>query len=381
MHIFSFMFIQHIFFFSVRNPSFITYDCQQRMPICWGSSGGLMGISIKVLLTLGWQCISLGRHLPQLHQFCPQDNKERFSPEAVDKVLHHFHADDCLVSVASEKEAVTHNLVSICAAGGFQITKWISNRHDVLAAIPESHRAKEMKGLNMDQDLLPVERVLGIEWCIQSDTFKFRIVIEDRPFTRRGILSQLHLWSSWYFESCCPVCEEDLKGSMQESTWLGWCQDWVAQEWASWLDELCHLEKCNIMRCLKPLDFGEVITAQLHDFCDASKDGYGVVTYLLSCNACSQVHSAFVMGKARVAPLKSVTIPWTELIAANMASRMDILWRKELHMYLQKSVFWTASASVLTYPIHYPSVKHPLHHHHHPVNCAVVCMQVLLLSY
>lgn len=74
-----------------------------------------------------------------------------------------------------------------------------------------------------------------------------------------------------------------------------------------------------------------------------------MVTYLLSHNAHSQVHNAFVMGKARVAPLKSVAIPRTELIAATMASRIDALWRKELHMNLQDSVFWTDSASVLKY--------------------------------
>lgn len=39
-----------------------------------------------------------------------------------------------------------------------------------------------MKGLNMDQDLLSVERVLGVEWCIQSDNFKLKI--KDRPLTR-----------------------------------------------------------------------------------------------------------------------------------------------------------------------------------------------------
>lgn len=123
----------------------------------------------------------------------------------------------------------------------------------------------------------------------------------------------------------------------------------VAQEWTKWLTELRHLEECTVMWCLKPLDFGEVTKAQLRHFCDASETGYGVVTYLLSQNRCSQVHSAFVMGKARVAPLRSVTIPRMELVAATMASRVDVLWRKELHMHLTDSVFWTDSASVLKY--------------------------------
>lgn len=55
------------------------------------------------------------------------------------------------------------------------------------------------------------------------------------------------------------------------------------------------------------------------------------------------------MGKSRVAPLKSVSIPRMELIAATMASRMDTFWKRELHMQLQPSVFWCDSTTVLKY--------------------------------
>lgn len=50
------------------------------------------------------------------------------------------------MSLALEKAvSLYRDLVSICAKGGFQLTKWISNRHAVLAALSESHRAKDMK--------------------------------------------------------------------------------------------------------------------------------------------------------------------------------------------------------------------------------------------
>jgi len=123
----------------------------------------------------------------------------------------------------------------------------------------------------------------------------------------------------------------------------------VAQEWIDWLKELHHLEGFSIRRCLKPLNFGEAATAQLHHFADASEVGYGTVTYLLLRNEHSHIHSAFIMGKSRVAPLKPVTIPRMELIAAVVAARMDKLWRKELRLQLQDSVFWTDSTSVLKY--------------------------------
>lgn len=106
------------------------------------------------------------------------------------RLLHCFYVDDCLVSTASEDEAVAlyHDLVSICAKGGFKLRKWMSNRRAVMVQIPEDQRAKGIKDLDLDHDR-PVERVLGVQWCIQSDSFQFKIVVPDRPLTRRGILS------------------------------------------------------------------------------------------------------------------------------------------------------------------------------------------------
>lgn len=54
----------------------------------------------------------------------------------------------------------------------------------MLDSIPRSEFAKEMKTLE-----LPMERALGLNWCVESDVFKFKITIKDRPFTRRGLLS------------------------------------------------------------------------------------------------------------------------------------------------------------------------------------------------
>ncbi len=112
-----------------------------------------------------------------------------------------------------------------------------------------------------------------------------------------------------------------------------------AQEWMNWLKELHQLEHLQVARCLKLADFGEVIEAQLHHFTDASEEGHGAVTYLLLQNAQSQQCSALFMGKSRVAPLKSVSIPRMELTAATMASRLDTFWKGELYMDLKESVF------------------------------------------
>ena len=59
----------------------------------------------------------------------------------------------------------------------------------LLESVPAEHCSKDAKDLDLDHDRLPVERALGVQWCVESDTLKFRIIVDDKPPTRRGILS------------------------------------------------------------------------------------------------------------------------------------------------------------------------------------------------
>ena len=69
------------------------------------------------------------------------------------------------------------------------MTKWISNSKAVLQTIEEEHRVKDLKELDLDRDELPVERALGLQWCVESDTFKFKMAMKEQPQSRRGMLS------------------------------------------------------------------------------------------------------------------------------------------------------------------------------------------------
>ena len=43
--------------------------------------------------------------------------------------------------------------------------------------------------LDLNSNLLPTERTLGVQWNMNSDMFTFKMTPKDKPFTRRGILS------------------------------------------------------------------------------------------------------------------------------------------------------------------------------------------------
>lgn len=81
---------------------------------------------------------------------------------------------------------------------------------------------------------------------------------------------------------------------------IGWDDTVPESVSKEWVQQLHLLDRFEVRRCMKPPGFGEVTSAQLHHFCDASKHEGGSVTYLLLKTKNSEVHSAFVMGKASV---------------------------------------------------------------------------------
>lgn len=123
----------------------------------------------------------------------------------------------------------------------------------------------------------------------------------------------------------------------------------ILPQWKKWLEELDQLAAFKVGRCIKPVDFGAVKLAQLHHFADASESGYGTATYIRMLNQENVVQVTFLLGKARVTPLKAVTIPRLELTAAVLATIVDVLLKSELDFKLEAYVFWTDSTSVLKY--------------------------------
>ena len=189
-------------------------------------------------------------------------------------------------------------------------------------------------------------------WCIESDSFKFRINVKEKPVTRRGILSTVcSIYDPLGFLAPFILPAKMLMQQLikEKLTWDEPVQDKLAQKWFVWLSDLNQLSTFAVSRCLKPVEFGGVVTAQLHHFSDASESGYGTASYLRLTNHEGRVHCAFMLGKSRVAPLKQMTIPRMELTAAVVAANVDKMLKQELHMELQQSVFWTDSTTVLKY--------------------------------
>ena len=104
---------------------------------------------------------------------------------------------------------------------------------------------------------------------------------------------------------------------------MGWDEE-VSEEyrirWGTWLNELPLLEKVRVRRCVKPPKFGTVVSRQIHIFSYASVTGYEAVAYLRLRDENDRVHCSFLMGKARLAPVKTVTISRLRAYRTNSVS-------------------------------------------------------------
>ena len=83
---------------------------------------------------------------------------------------------------------------------------------------------------------------------------------------------------------------------------LGW-DDEVPPEhsvrWQRWLKDLPKLSQLTIDRCLKPADFKDIASSQLHHFSDASEIGFGSVSYLCLVDSTGRIHCTIPQGKSR----------------------------------------------------------------------------------
>lgn len=280
------------------------------------------------------------------------DNQNDYDTETIETVNKNFYVDDCLKSVPSTDEAIilVKQLRDLLSKGGFNLTKWNSNSKQVLATIPEKDRATSLLDLDLQEPL--IQSTLGLQWNMQTDTFNFRTVEKEKAPTRRGILSTV---SSMYdpLGFVAPIILPT-KQLLQNLCSLNYSWDERVPEsklieWETWLNNLPRLQAVSVPRCFKPPDFEQLREVQLHHFSDASQTGYGAVSYLRLIDSKDNIHCSFVIGKSRVAPMKTVTIPRLELSAAVVATKLNSIISQALDYHIDSTTYWTDSTSVLQY--------------------------------
>ena len=263
-----------------------------------------------------------------------KENAEAYSPGAVDTIERNFYVDDCLKSLPTVHEAISlvNELKKLTAEEGFNLTKWTSNNPDVIENVPFNDRSKRAQERSLNE--LTEDRALGVCWHIPEDHIGFQAQRMEQTLTKRGILSMLssvydplglaspfvlRVW--WILQRLCDKIVD----------WDEPIPEIEEDQWKQWANELKDMNKIQVPRCLQP---SPTTHRELHHFADASEIAYGVVSYLRVVTTDGRIECTIVMAKARLAPIKRLTIPRLELQAATLAARQNALLQKELGLNL-----------------------------------------------
>ncbi|GFT10295.1 pro-Pol polyprotein [Nephila pilipes] len=87
----------------------------------------------------------------------------------------------------------------------------------------------------------------------------------------------------------------------------------------------------------------------IHTFVDASKTAYAACIFLRSESCRGSVTVQLLQARSRIAPLKTITIPRLELMAAVIGARLFSFMKQALKLPYIKTYFWTDSSTVLTW--------------------------------
>lgn len=186
-----------------------------------------------------------------------------FSEATVRFIQRNFYVEDGLTSVDSEAEAfqLVREARDLCSTGKLRLHKFITNNRKVLATLPREERAEGAADLDMALGEHKIERTLGVQWCVSSDKFQFRVMVKGHPFTRRGVLSTV----ASIFDPLGFVAPFILKGKpilqrmcQDKDGWDEALPDDLRLRWEAWLQDLQYLSSVEIPRCNIPLTAKEV---------------------------------------------------------------------------------------------------------------------------
>ena len=166
-----------------------------------------------------------------------------------------------------------------------------------------------------------------MKWLATSDAFSFSIASKPDGLciTKRIVLSYL----SRLFDPL-GIAAPYVMGikCLFQDLWragLQWDDELPSEfriQFLRWVDGLQVLQQWSIPRSYTGSGWSNIRGLALHAFGEASPRGYGACVYLVAEKEDGSVVPSLVIAKAKLAPLKTVTLPRLELLACLLSARL-----------------------------------------------------------
>nr|XP_042912231.1 uncharacterized protein LOC122272512 [Parasteatoda tepidariorum] len=257
-------------------------------------------------------------------------NYEKTYPQTIKIIRESLYVDDVIGCEDNVDKAFSFSqeAIKIFEDAGMQLRKWNSNSKPLIDLW-------ETNNIQIDHtiensDLIPSEhKVLGIGCNSDTDIFYFdtkhliKFLSEGRHTKRFLLKAADRIFDPIGYLSPFVVIIKCLIQAV-------WCAgiDWdeelpqeIARDFQDWCNGVKKLKDIEIPRYYLRDTLGDSIQdIQLHIFSDASLKAYGCVAYLRIVTKSDKIYTSFVASKSRVSPLKSLSLPRLELMAALLAA-------------------------------------------------------------
>ncbi|XP_053388630.1 uncharacterized protein LOC128551741 [Mercenaria mercenaria] len=217
------------------------------------------------------------------------------------------------------------------------LRSWASNSLEIQKLAADDKVAEEDES----------SKVLGMLWNTKSDTLTFAqrdIPVLD-SVTKRDILK----FSSRIYDPLGLLSPVTVRAKLlmqdiwkQKVDWDEPLSDEYLQKWNMLTTDLCSCHDTHLSRRYLPSSDTIQQSFELHVFVDASIQAYGAAVYISN-----NIQSRIVISKNRIAPVKPLTLPKLELMAAVVCAR--IAKHAQDSLQIEKVTFWSDSQIVLSW--------------------------------
>ena len=265
---------------------------------------------------------------------------ESIDTPIAEKMKTDIYVDNLASGSDNEDDTSTflENARLIMSPVGFNLRSWNSNDAQIRASA-------EQQRLH-DKD--PEPKVLGLRWNTHTDKLKFQqqhVTSSDNTngITKREVLRE----ASKIYDPLGLLTPVTIRAKiLMQELWkrnYSWDQP-LSQElqrkWLTLSEDLKTATQTEVSRRYFPSTPTWSANNTLHVFVDASVKAYGAVAYVTNGS-----ETSLVMAKSRVAPLKKLTLPQLELMAAVLGARLSSYLQP--HLQVSTIYLWSDSQIVL----------------------------------
>ena len=271
------------------------------------------------------------------------------SSKVTEELSENLYMDDWLSGADEDSEAceMVKTANEVMGQAKMSLAKWVSNSQQVGDLLCREFQDKTVETESF--------KVLGIRWLPSEDCFSFDglDVSKDLCVTKRTVLSLI----SRLFDPLGFLIPFIMTAKcMFQDIWrlgLPWDQvlpEELQEKFLFWIKGLDLLKQWRIPRRYSEVLWDDISVCQLQAFGDASQSAYGACVYLQVKKHDGTWTSSLIMARARVAPLKRISLPRLELLGALLCARLVVYVKQALKLPEDVQCWcWTDSAVALAW--------------------------------